>query len=78
MKFSFFFAWYDAWVGFFYDQKKRTLYFCPLPCCVFKFEAVEHRLAADVAPHVCKPWELVEFGSGYICVTCSKTHAAKT
>lgn len=38
MKVSFFFAWYDAWLGAFYDQKKRVLYVCPLPCCVFKFE----------------------------------------
>lgn len=29
--------WYDAWIGFFYDQKKGILYFCPLPCCVFKW-----------------------------------------
>jgi hypothetical protein len=33
-----FFAWYDLWVGFYYDQKRRTLYFCPLPCVVFMLE----------------------------------------
>lgn len=38
MKVSFFFAWYDMWIGAFYDQKKRTLYICPLPCCVVKVE----------------------------------------
>jgi len=38
MKVSFFFAWYDFWVGFFYDQKKRILYVNFLPCCVLKFE----------------------------------------
>lgn len=38
MKVSLFFAWYDFWVGIFYDQKKRVLYICPLPCCVIKIE----------------------------------------
>lgn len=38
MKVSFFFAWYDMWIGAFYDRKKRTLYICPLPCCVVKVE----------------------------------------
>lgn len=38
MKISCFFALYDIWVGFFWDSKKRTLYICPLPCCVIKIE----------------------------------------
>lgn len=38
MKISFFVAWYDAWVGFFYDTKKRILYVCLLPCLVIKVE----------------------------------------
>jgi hypothetical protein len=32
------FVWYDFWIGAFYDKKKRTLYICPLPCCVIKIE----------------------------------------
>jgi hypothetical protein len=38
VRLSFHFLWYDFWIGCFYDQKKRTLYVCPLPMCVFKVE----------------------------------------
>ncbi|MDD5651478.1 MAG: hypothetical protein PHF86_13870 [Candidatus Nanoarchaeia archaeon] len=36
MKISLFFAWYDFWVGFFWDRKSRTLYVCLIPCVVLK------------------------------------------
>ena len=37
-KTTFHFIWYDFWIGFFWDQRKRTLYVCPLPMCVIKIQ----------------------------------------
>lgn len=31
-------AWYDLWIGFYYDIGHRTLYFIPIPCLVFRFQ----------------------------------------
>jgi len=38
MKIKFFIAWYDFWVGWFWDRKKCALYICLLPCCVIQID----------------------------------------
>ena len=31
MKVTFFFRWYDLWIGVYWDRKARDLYLLPLP-----------------------------------------------
>jgi len=37
------FAWYDLWVGFYWDKERRVLYFFPLPTIGFKINFSQHR-----------------------------------
>lgn len=50
-----FFAWYDFWIGFYYDRKREDLYICPLPCVVFKFESLPRRFWLRRCRH-CRCW----------------------
>jgi hypothetical protein len=36
MKISVFWAWYDLWVGAYWDRKNRDLYVCLIPTLVIK------------------------------------------
>lgn len=36
--FSLVFAWYDMWIGAYYDVGHRTLYICLLPMLVLRFQ----------------------------------------
>ncbi len=36
MDISFFFAWYDFWIGLYWDREWKDLYVCLIPCCVIR------------------------------------------
>ena len=54
MKLKVFFAWYDCWVGWFYDQNKKILYVCPLPMLVLQINF--HRLTNDEIDQKVEAW----------------------
>lgn len=43
MKSPIHFAWYDFWIGWYYNQKKRILYICPLPMVVIEIKIKNRR-----------------------------------
>lgn len=58
MRVKFFFAWFDFWVGFYYDKLGKCLYFCPLPCCVFKLSWGWRRATDTCWDKVFKNWQV--------------------
>ncbi len=61
MKINFIFAWYDFWIGFFWDKKRRWLYVLPIPMVgiVLKFGV---QLPADYNIEVSKTFWVGEEG----------------
>lgn len=39
--FCFHFAWYDFWIGLYWDRKKKILYFFPFPMFGFSMDLKE-------------------------------------
>lgn len=48
-----FFAWYDFWIGWFYDRNNRVLYVCPFPMIAFQFGTPKPR--SGIAVHHLTP-----------------------
>lgn len=44
------FAWYDFWIGLFYDRGKRRLYVFPVPCVGFYLQFKQREVVTpDIA-----------------------------
>lgn len=57
MKISFLFAWFDLWIGAYYNRASHTWYICPLPMCVIKIELSPEKWSKATA-HIKPGWKL--------------------
>jgi len=63
MKIKPLFAWYDLWVGAFWDRKLRRLYVLPLPCLGFVIQFNKPDLVEVFRGVTCYPNEKTGAGS---------------
>lgn len=60
MKLRLIFAWYDFWVGLFWDAKNRRLYVFPVPCLGFHITlAKRHRYDCTEREAEIADWKIV-------------------
>lgn len=76
-----FFAWYDCWVGWYWDRSQRALYLCPLPmlCLMVKLPRRIHDYEWDdprrchwghsIGAHMSARWQMAG-NKGEICSRC--------
>lgn len=60
MKIQFIFAWYDFWVGLFYDREKNRLYFFPFPMLGIIFQFREPKI---IPPYQEKEFDIIKLSS---------------
>ncbi len=51
MKISIFLAWYDIWIGLFWDRKEKIAYFCPFPMVVIKIRMNRRKIDPKIFPN---------------------------
>lgn len=50
-----FFAWYDFWIGWYWDRHVGVLYVCPIPMLVFQFGRPGRFRVGKMRPHFLTP-----------------------
>lgn len=71
MKVRIFIAWFDLWVGAYWSARNKTLYICPLPCCVIalQFKSRPMRMLDGWICAKCGQWVYIE---QFYCSRCHK------
>ena len=63
------FAWYDFWIGLFYDTKKKRLYVFPIPCFGFYIDFEKNIIHKRVSE---EPYRCPVCTEIYFQCTCNK------
>lgn len=74
MKIKPIFAWYDLWIGAFWDKAKRKLYILPIPCFGILFELGNCPTCDGVGITFRRGFWFGLFASGWVLGTCSECH----